>query len=157
MEKESSALTGAYSNVTSGAGFGDDALPFRDLAEGLRRPAFEVQADAVMLRGSRSRSSGSLAFPEREVCLETGARDMEPVLFGPRGNLYSYSTIHVSSSRPTPYTIGYVDFPNGVRVLANIDVPSDMTDTLVCDTTVELRASGERWFVVPVGTQQGAK
>lgn len=153
MEKESNALAGA----TSGAGFGDDALPFRDLAEGVRRPAFEVQADTVMLRGSRSRSSGSLAFPEREVCLKTGARDMEPVLFGPRGTLYSYSTVHVSSSRPTPYTIGYVDFPNGVRVLANIDVPSDMTDKLACDTTVELRAHGERWFVVPVGTQQGSE
>lgn len=145
------------SNGTSGAAYGDDALPFRDLAEGARGAAFERQGDVVMLRGSRSKSSGSLAFPAREVCLETGARDMEPMLFGPRGTLYSYSTVHVSSTRATPYTIGYVDFPNGVRVLANVESPAGQPLTLLCDGPVEVRADGERWFVVPVTAEQGEK
>jgi uncharacterized OB-fold protein len=67
--------------------------------------------------------------------------------FGPRGTLYSYSTVHVSSSRPTPYTIGYVDFENGVRVLAQVEAGAT---PLACDQPVELRADGHRWFVVPV-------
>lgn len=134
---------------TDGAGFAADALPFPDLAG--RGADFEVRDGQVLLRGSVSRSSGSKAFPARAVCLETGARDMEPMTFGPRGTLYSYSTVHVSSSRPVPYTIGYVDFDNGVRVLAQVEAGGTQ---LACDLPVEVRAEGERWFVVPVA--QGA-
>lgn len=139
---------------TSGAAFGEDALPFRDL-QAERPDQFEIVDGAVMLKGSRCRSSGSLAFPARRVCLDTGATDMEPVLFGPRGSLYSFSTVHVSSSRPTPYSLGYVDFDNGVRVLAQVEIPAGAA--LGCDTPVELRAEGERWFVVPVDGKEKAQ
>ncbi|MFM0283824.1 OB-fold domain-containing protein [Paraburkholderia sediminicola] len=138
--------------ASSGAAYTDDALPLADLASAETATPFEIVYGRVMLRGSTSRSSGSKAFPAREVCMETGARDMEPALFGPRGTLYSYTTVHVSSSRPTPYTIGYVDFREGVRVLAHIEIPAGTTAELNCDTMVELRAVGERWFVVPVIT-----
>lgn len=138
--------------ATSGAGFAADALPFEDLKEGTE-PPFVVRDGAVLLRGSRSRSSGSMAFPVREVCLETGARDMEPFLFGPDGTLYSYSAIHVSSTRAVPYTLGYVDFPNGVRVLAHVKESEGVP--LACDQPVQVRAEGDDWFVVPVGKQPG--
>jgi uncharacterized OB-fold protein len=78
---------------------------------------------------------------------------MEPMSFGPRGTLYSYSTVHISASRKVPYTIGYVDFDNGVRVLAQIDADPS---TLACDLPVEVRAEADRWFVVPVA-QGGAR
>lgn len=135
---------------TSGADFAADAVPLQDLKPGSAQ--FLIKDGVVLLRGSVSRSSGSLAFPEREVCLETGSRDMEPMSFGPRGVLYSYSTVHVSSTRPVPYTIGYVDFENGVRVLAQVAADSDC---LTCDQSVELRAEGKRWFVVPVSNRNG--
>lgn len=133
--------------LTSGATFGADALPLADL--GASAPPFVIRDGTVYLCGSVSRSSGSRAFPQRQVCLETGTRDMEPMTFGPRGNLYSYSTVHVSSLRQTPYTIGYVDFENGVRVLSLIEAAGQ---PLHCDQPVELRADGERWFVTPVST-----
>src|SRR3546814_17295995 len=106
--------------ATSGAGFADDAVPFHDLKEDEELP-FVERNGAVYLRGSRCGSSGSLAFPARRVCLETGARDMEPLLFGPAGVLYSSTAIHVSSARSVPFTLGSVDFPNGVRVLAHVE------------------------------------
>lgn len=145
-----------FSDLTSGTGYAQDALPFRDVAEGPRPPAFELRQGEVLLRGSQSRSSGSKAFPAREVCMETGARDMEPMLFGPYGTLYSFSTVQVSSTRTTPYTIGYVDFPNGVRVLANLD-PSVDPSMLACDTPVEVRANADVWFVTPVKPHAGEK
>ena len=37
------------------------------------------------------------------------------------GRLYSWSTVHVSASRPVPYTLGYVDLDDGLRVLARLD------------------------------------
>ncbi|MEJ8846139.1 Zn-ribbon domain-containing OB-fold protein [Variovorax rhizosphaerae] len=135
--------------VTSGAAFGPNALPYADLAAPDQLP-FEVRDSTVLLRGSVSRSSGSRAFPSRDVCPVTGARDMESMTFGPNGTLYSYSTVHVSSSRPTPYTIGYVDFDNGVRVLAVVEAPAG---ALGCDVPVELRTDGDRWFVSVVDTQ----
>src|SRR3546814_5174536 len=72
---------------------------------------------------------------------------MEPLLFGPAGVLYSYTAIHVSAARSVPYTLGYVDFPNGVRVLAQVE-ESDAGAPIACDQTVELRTDGTRWFVV---------
>jgi uncharacterized OB-fold protein len=139
---------------TCGSGFADDALPFADLAT-LLKPAFELVDGHVMLKGGVSRSSGSLAFPQRDVSMDGGLRDLEPVLFGPRARLYSFATVHVSSTRPTPYTIGYIDFDNGVRVLANIE--TEPGHDLVCDETVELRADGARWFVVPVNTNTNSQ
>jgi uncharacterized OB-fold protein len=129
---------------STGAILATDVAPLKDLTG--QGSDFELQDGQVLLRGSRSLSSGSLAFPAREVCLETGARDMVPMSFGPGGKLYSFSTVHVSSSRPVPYTIGYVDFENGVRVLCQIETSDQM---LQCDMPVQLRAEGERWFVVP--------
>lgn len=133
--------------VTGGTGYSDDALPLKDLQETPRIP-FVIENGQVRLRGSKSRSSGSMAFPEREVCLESGKRDMEPFLFGPEGVLYSFTTIHLSSTRPTPYTLGYVDFPNGVRVLAHVHT-EDGGPAIACDQPVALRADGDAWFVVP--------
>lgn len=37
------------------------------------------------------------------------------------GRLYSWSTVHVSATRATPYTLGYVDLDGGSRVLAVLD------------------------------------
>lgn len=70
------------------------------------REDFRIDSDEVLLVAGRSASSGEMTFPQREFCPVTGARDMARVTFGPCGVLYSFSTIHVSSSRPTPYTLG---------------------------------------------------
>jgi hypothetical protein len=69
---------------------------------------------------------------------------------GPRGMLYSHSTVHVSASRETPYTIGYVDFPNGLRVLASV---RGADAGLGCDVPVRLENAGGKWFVVPVAQE----
>lgn len=138
---------------SSGAVIGDDAMPFKDLAEAIT-PRFEVGDDGVKLLGSISQSSGTVYFPARQVSQEGGKRDLSPVAFGPYGTLYSYSTVHLSSTRPTPYTIGYVDFDNGARVLA--EVKANPSAPLGCDIPVELRADDGQWFVVPVQTARGA-
>lgn len=141
---------------SNGAGYGADALPFKDMPEHAGQLDFEVQGNTVVLLGSRSRSSGVKAFPRREVCPQTGARDMDSITVGPRGTLYSWSTVHISATRPTPYTIGYVDFPEGVRVLAPIKLSDTELANLGCDTPVQLRADGDTWYVAPIPTQGAA-
>jgi uncharacterized OB-fold protein len=46
--------------------------------------------------------------------------NLAPLALSTDGVLYSWTTVHASSTRPTPYTIGYVDLPEGVRLLADI-------------------------------------
>lgn len=139
--------------AATGAMPGDAVQPVADLKAD-EAPSFVMQDGEVLLRGSRSRSSGSMAFPQRYVCLETGTRDMEPFLFGPEGVLYSFATIHVSSTREVPYTLGYVDFPNGVRVLAHVRQEPD-GPPVACDQPVKLCAEDAHWYVTPVKRQAG--
>lgn len=113
--------------------------PFADLT-GDSVP-FEVDGEVVRLIGSISASSKVKAFPARAVCPETGARDMEPMLFGPEAMLYSFSTVHVSASREVPYTLGYIDFPEGIRTLAIIRGAE-----LRCDMPVVLKSDGQDWW-----------
>jgi uncharacterized OB-fold protein len=60
-------------------------------------------------------------FPAGAVCPSCARLEPERYLVGPTGTLYSYTTVHVSSSRPTPYVLGYVDLDQGVRVLGTIE------------------------------------
>lgn len=46
---------------------------------------------------------------------------MEKVKLSSRGKLYSYSIVQVAPKRfLPPYALGYVDFPEGVRVLGQL-------------------------------------
>lgn len=123
--------------------------PLVDLGE-LDQLRFVERDGAILLVGSESASSGVRTYPAKAICPDTGARDMRPFMIGPCGSLYAFSEVHVSSSRETPYTIGYVDFPQGVRVLASVRGPAVALD---CDMLVVLQADGKDWFVAPLGPE----
>ncbi len=72
-------------------------------------------------RGSECTRCGALAYPARAACYRCGATDASAAALSAAGRLYSWSTVRVSASQPVPYTLGYVDLPEGVRVLALID------------------------------------
>ncbi|OWT71564.1 MULTISPECIES: Zn-ribbon domain-containing OB-fold protein [unclassified Achromobacter] len=140
----------------TGSGFDDTARPLNDLAPD-DTPRFEIVDGKVMLRGSVSRSSGCQTWPRRTICPQTGARDMEPQLFGPYGMLYSYASIHVSATRAVPYTLGYVDFPDGLRVLLPVHSADALAGTLPCDVLVELHVENDAVVAIPLpgGEQAG--
>lgn len=77
------------------------------------------------VRGSRCLACGTLMVPETFACSACACSDVQPASAGSTGNLYSYSTVYVSPSRATPYTLGYVDLDAGARVLATISGDSD--------------------------------
>jgi len=84
---------------------------------------WEEFASGVKLIGMRCSHCGTVAFPAREVCSKCGRDDAleEKVLQGP-GKLYTFTEVHVAPAGfPTPYVIGYVDMPDDVRVLGQID------------------------------------
>jgi hypothetical protein len=113
------------------------ARPISDL-EVADLPSFVVRDGATFLCRALT-AQGLRGFPHTD-----GAQRVE---VGPEGVLYSFSTVHVSSSQPVPYTIGYVDFPGDVRVLAKVRGPYH---ALRCDCVVRLASEGSDWFVEPV-------
>lgn len=74
------------------------------------------------LLGSRCEHCGIAFFPPRSVCSVCFRQDgVRPVELSKKGILYTHSTVYQSQTGfATPYTIGYVDLPEGVRVFARI-------------------------------------
>ncbi len=82
----------------------------------------EVRPDGSgNLLGSRCRDCGANFFPVREACSGCLSKDLETVRFSTMGTLYTYTVVR--QSIPTfevPYVLGYVDFPEGVRIMGQI-------------------------------------
>jgi len=81
------------------------------------------EGDAVRLHGSRCVRCGGVAFPAHKACPSCGAEGgQDAVLLSPTGTLYSFSEIHVAPKGfATPYAVGYVDLPEGVRLFGQIE------------------------------------
>ncbi|GAH62676.1 unnamed protein product [marine sediment metagenome] len=92
------------------------------------------------LLGSRCKSCGKVYFPPRIICPECFTNDtMEEVSLSKRGKLYSFTIIRRQSLCPpnftAPYAFGYVDLPEGVRVVSLLQ--GDI-DSLTLDSEMEL-------------------
>lgn len=77
----------------------------------------------VFLIGSRCPKCGKHVFPRRAFCDACGnSAGLEPVKLSNTGKLYTFSEVHVAPKVfTTPYVIGYVDLPEDVRVLAQVE------------------------------------
>ncbi|MEV1295510.1 OB-fold domain-containing protein [Pseudonocardia sp. NPDC049635] len=101
-----------------------------------------VETDAGLRQaGSRCPECRAMASPPVPRCVECAAPTRR-VPLADRGTLYAFTTVRVSSSAQTPYTIGYVDLDDGVRVLTGVADPE--TATVDCRVIVEVAADGSR-------------
>jgi uncharacterized protein len=82
-----------------------------------------VRDGAVRLHGSKCGRCGTVAFPPHKLCPACGAESGQAqVELSPVGKLYTFSEVHVAPKGfPTPYAVGYVDLPEGVRLFGQID------------------------------------
>ena len=84
-----------------------------------------VEKDGLHLIGSHCKKCQQNYFPPREICPQCFAQgeegEMEKIKLSSRGKLYTYSIVQVAPKRfLPPYGLGYVDFPEGVRVLGQL-------------------------------------
>ena len=84
-----------------------------------------VEKDGLHLLGSHCKNCQQNYFPPREICpkcfVEGKEGKMEKIKLSSKGKLYSYSIVQVAPKRfLPPYTLGYIDFPEGVRVLGQL-------------------------------------
>ncbi len=92
------------------------------ISESFRPGVLEVRPDGTgNLLGSKCRSCGAHFFPVREACAGCLGQDLETVRFSTEGTLYTYSVVRQSTPAfEVPYALGYVDFPEGVRIMGQL-------------------------------------
>ncbi|MGE0626964.1 MAG: Zn-ribbon domain-containing OB-fold protein [Hyphomicrobiaceae bacterium] len=65
---------------------------------------------------------GALSFPKAAVCPECLSEEITAAHLASEGMLYSFAVVHQAPKGWTvPYALGYVDLPDGIRVLAHIE------------------------------------
>lgn len=91
-------------------------VPFR---EGL----FVEESNKVFLVGNRCETCGQIFFPSRPFCFDCFSDRMEPIKLGKKGKLYSYTTSYMPSLHfEPPYTVGWIELAEGIRIFAPIKV-----------------------------------
>ncbi|KMK64554.1 Zn-ribbon domain-containing OB-fold protein [Puniceibacterium sp. IMCC21224] len=76
------------------------------------------------IRGTRCSDCGALQFPATQVCPNCLSLNVEDSALARLGTLYSFSTVYQAPAGwALPYTLGYVDLDDGVRVMGHIKVP----------------------------------
>ncbi|MGD9890410.1 MAG: Zn-ribbon domain-containing OB-fold protein [Dehalococcoidia bacterium] len=94
-----------------------DAAGLRPVAEGLFTPIRRL-GDPVQLIAARCDTCAAVHFPRRVLCSNCSSSALRELLVGPRGTLYSYTSLPDVPEEPEggPYIVGQVVFPEGVRV-----------------------------------------
>jgi uncharacterized OB-fold protein len=77
------------------------------------------------LLGSKCGKCGTFFFPQQKLCTACFKEDsLQEHTLSRQGVLYSFTTVERESLAPkgftVPYAYGYVDLPEGVRILAKI-------------------------------------
>lgn len=88
---------------------------------GLSKDYLTNGAKGFALLGQACEICGKSLFPKTGVCPVCRSTHVRDCAMPTEGVLYSWSVVHVAP-KPwvTPYVIGYVDLPNGVRVFTHI-------------------------------------
>lgn len=74
------------------------------------------------LIAGRCKSCGKYTFPRYYACPFCFSDDLENSPLSPTGILHSFTIVRRSfPDYPVPYALGLVDFPEGVRVMAQIE------------------------------------
>ena len=99
-----------------------------------------VEDGAPHLLGSKCSSCGATFFPQQTLCTECFAEGtLKPHPLSTGGKIYACTTVERDSLAPkgfqVPYAYGYIELPEGVRVLSKII--GWTPETLKLDAAVE--------------------
>lgn len=87
--------------------------------------------DGWVLMAQKCRSCGKVAYPRKSVCPECFGDDLVDQPLSKSGTLHTYARTSLGISRlKAPYTIGFVDLPEKIRVFSLLVVDADETLTI---------------------------
>ena len=88
----------------------------------LREGLFTRDTEGGVLLASRCTLCGQVFFPKRGHCLDCLNNSMESVVLSRTGKLYTFTIVYMPTEHYSPpYAIGWVEFPEGVRVFGQIE------------------------------------
>lgn len=92
-----------------------------DQSEVYRPDLFSIKPRPHLIAG-RCKACGKYTFPKYYACPFCFSDGLEDTPLSPRGTLHSFTIVRRSlPDYPVPYGLGLVDFPEGVRVMAQIE------------------------------------
>lgn len=108
---------------------------------------YEQDSDAARLQGISCQDCNIVLFGEREYCENCGSSTVEQIELGTRGKIHSYTVQRAPPVAPfamgtteqehwEPRPIGYVDLPEGVRLLSVLEGP---VESIAIGTRVTLQ------------------
>jgi uncharacterized protein len=104
------------------------------------RQGLFTDGDPPILLGSRCASCGAHHFPRHDTCPYCSAEDPQPYELSSKGTLWAWTS--VTAPPPgylgeTPFGIGVVELPEGIRVITRLTESNP--DTLTFGQAMELR------------------
>ena len=83
-------------------------------------PAFSSEPPRLI--AGHCRNCGEVMFPRQTLCGNCCQETVDQMLVGPRGHLYSYTSVHFAGPEvygykgPVPYGVGEIELPEGLLV-----------------------------------------
>jgi uncharacterized OB-fold protein len=115
---------------------------------------WRLQNQNYKLVGEVCNRCGNKIFPPRDVCPDCGQPAYEPYTFSGRGEVYSYTTVHVAPEGHednTPYAVALIKLEEGSLITAQLtDVsPEEVRIGLPVEmVTRKIREFGEDGIIV---------
>ncbi|NCB74341.1 MAG: hypothetical protein EOM51_06340 [Clostridia bacterium] len=92
-----------------------------------------TDAGGPYLIGGKCKRCGAASFPKREFCAHCLSTEIEELPLSSTGILYSFTTTYRAVAKfKAPHSLGYIDLPEGVRVLSPL-IPSQDKDFQIGD------------------------
>jgi uncharacterized protein len=87
----------------------------------LKEGLIEEWPNGYALITNKCPECGRVYFPQRSFCLGCFSENLEPLRLSNHGTLYTFTIVNMPSEHyPPPYAIGWVEFPEGVRIFGQI-------------------------------------
>ena len=106
----------------------------------LHDPAMWLETgDGLTLVGQRCGDCGKIAFPRKRVCPDCFGENLADQPLSGTGVLHTWTRTHLGPPHlPAPYVLGFVDVPEGVRLLSLIVDCEPWDEVLRADLPVEM-------------------
>ncbi len=100
-----------------------------------------TDADPPSLLGSRCVTCGAHHFPRHETCPYCSAEDTRPVELSRTGRLWAWTAVTAPPpgyAGETPYGVGVVELPEGIRVITRLTAGDPAALTLDCPMELQV-------------------
>jgi uncharacterized OB-fold protein len=105
----------------------------------IKEGLFKDGSDGPVLLASKCDSCGQAFFPKMEICNACDSDSMTQMALGKTGSLFTYSQVELPAAQfKPPYTVGYIDMPEGVRIFSQLEVVDQMPFEIGMEMTLKI-------------------